>query len=224
MDAEVYRRYIPYVLSDVAERRTLEGVRLGRGQRRTVKVLGKSTKVFIRGDHICYQGVPGLWDSDAPLRLTMAVIAAELLEEAEHGRNRGNHNRACILVAEQIMASPCERLRNRFLKRERDLRRNEPSQETISQLPRESVASKSAPGINRMEELDRIIADQVRRNASRRKADSLLLRLAATVRTQVARFRRKNPGWRSEFDFHIANFRFTFYGDADWYPTWPPAS
>jgi tetratricopeptide (TPR) repeat protein len=79
------------------------------------------------------------------------------------------------------------------------------------------IASKSTPGINRMEELDRIIADQVRGNASRRNADSPLLRLAATVHSEVARFRRKNPGWRSEFDFHIANFRFTFYRDADWY-------
>ena len=76
MDPGVYKQFIAYTLSDIAERRTQAGIVPKRGERRREFVAGASRRVFIAGEHVCYQGPEAFRGSDASLRLTLAVTAA----------------------------------------------------------------------------------------------------------------------------------------------------
>jgi hypothetical protein len=84
VNLELYERFNPHVLSDVAERRTDTGEYLSRGQRRWIRTKGQPRRVFVHGEHICFQQEQ-FHDSDAELRLTMAVAAAEIGEQARLG-------------------------------------------------------------------------------------------------------------------------------------------
>src|SRR5580704_1344404 len=138
MDPEVYKRFISHVLSDLAERRTQTGARLARGRRRQEKVSGVTRPVFVRGEHICYQGKVRFRDSDASLRLMLAVTAAEMLEEIESGPGRGLNSAACVRVADHLLNIACDRLKAKFLvgKRGRKpAKRASPKEITASQSP-----------------------------------------------------------------------------------------
>jgi hypothetical protein len=201
-------------LSDVAERRTQAGLRLGRGQRRLEQISGEARRVCIRGDHVCYGGVERFRDSDVTLRLTNSVTAAETLEEIENGRCRGNHKRACIRIAEYIMNSACPRLRERFLKGKRVQRRFAESQAAVKKSQR---LSKTTQCHNRIDELDQIIAASERAELRQRDAKSPLIRLAATVSSQVSRYRTQNPNWRNDFERRLDVYRAGFPGDHYWH-------
>jgi hypothetical protein len=81
MNHDLCVRFIPHSLSDVAERRTDSGEHLPRGHRRSMLINGERRRVFVHGDHICYQNEQ-FHDSDAEHRLSMAVAAAEVIEES----------------------------------------------------------------------------------------------------------------------------------------------
>jgi tetratricopeptide (TPR) repeat protein len=70
---------------------------------------------------------------------------------------------------------------------------------------------------HRLKELDTIIASRAQAKARRREADLPLTRLAATIRSQVTRYRQRDPKWRSKFDYQISSFRCDYYRDNDWY-------
>ena len=118
MNQEIYVQFIPHILSDVAERRTDAGQYLLRGQRRWILINGQRRRVFVHGDHVCYQSEQ-FHDSDGEFRLTMAVTAAELIEQERLSRSWGSNTKACLHVAEALLNSGCERLKRRFLKSDR---------------------------------------------------------------------------------------------------------
>ena len=115
MNEKLYLDFIPHILSDVAERRTDSGQYLARGKRRWVMINGQRRRVFVHGEHVCYQS-ERFHDSDSEFRLTMAVAAAELIEQDRLGRPWGSNTKACLHVAEVLLHSGCERLKRRFLK------------------------------------------------------------------------------------------------------------
>lgn len=115
MDSELYEWFIPHILSDVAERRTDSGDYLPRGRRRWIVINGQRRRVFVHGDHVCYQHEQ-FHDSDSEFRLTMAVAAGEMVEQERLGGSRGSNTKACRDVAEALLASGCERLKRRFLR------------------------------------------------------------------------------------------------------------
>lgn len=118
VNQEIYVQFIPHILSDVAERRTDSGQYLLRGQRRWTLIDGQRRRVFVHGEHVCYQSEQ-FHDSDGEFRLTMAVAAAELIEQERLGRSWGSNTNACLGVAEALLNSGCERLKRRFLKSDR---------------------------------------------------------------------------------------------------------
>lgn len=118
MDQQIYVQFIPHVLSDVAERRTDSGEYLPRGRRRSIMKNGQRRRVFVHGDHVCYQSEQ-FRDSDGEFRLNLAVASAELIEQKRLRRSWGSNTKACLLVAEALLNSGCERLRSRFLKSDR---------------------------------------------------------------------------------------------------------
>lgn len=118
MDQEIYVQFIPHMLSDVAERRTDSGEYLLRGQRRSIVKNGQRRRVFVHGDHVCYQSEQ-FQDSDGEFRLNLAVASAELIEQKRLRRSWGSNTKACLLVAEALLNSGCERLKNRFLRSDR---------------------------------------------------------------------------------------------------------
>ena len=91
MNQEIYAQFIPHILSDVAERRTDSGEYLPRGQRRWILINGQHRRVFVHGDHVCYQSEQ-FRDSDGEFRLTMAVAAAELIEQERLHRVLGEQH------------------------------------------------------------------------------------------------------------------------------------
>ncbi len=115
MDAELFDWFIPHILSDVAERRTDSGEYLPRGQRRWILINGQRRRVFVHGDHVCYQNGK-FHDSDSEYRLALAVAAAEMIEQKRLGGSRGSNTKACLRVAGSLLNSSCERLKNRFLR------------------------------------------------------------------------------------------------------------
>ena len=197
----MYKQFIIYTLSDMAERRTQSGIVLKRGERRRELIAGLSRRVFIAGNDVCYQGRETLRGSDASLRLTLAVTAAELLER-DAGKGRGANWTACLYVANALMASPCQRLRERF----HQVRVAKQDREELKMRPNTNVAGRDP----RFQELDALIdADKASRSAPLRK-------LAAVVRNDVGRFRRRNPDWRQKFEIHLGWFRST-HREPDWY-------
>lgn len=80
VNEEFYASFISHVLSDVAERRTDSGEYLPRGRRRSIRIGKQFRRVFVHGDHVCYQNEQ-FHDSDTEYRLNMAVAAAELIEQ-----------------------------------------------------------------------------------------------------------------------------------------------
>jgi hypothetical protein len=115
MDAELFEWFIPHILSDLAERRTDSGEYLPRGQRRWMLINGQRRRVFVYGDHVCYQNGK-FHDSDSEYRLTLAVAAAEMIEQERLGGSRGSNAKACLRVAESLLNSSCERFKSRFLR------------------------------------------------------------------------------------------------------------
>ena len=115
MGQKIYLQFIPHILSDVAERRTDSGEYLLRGQRRSIVKNSQRRRVFVHGDHVCYQSEQ-FRDSDGEFRLNLAVASAELIEQERLGRSWGSNTKACLLVAEALLNSGCERLKSRFLK------------------------------------------------------------------------------------------------------------
>lgn len=83
-------------------------------------------------------------------------------------------------VAEAVLDSECERLKNRFLR--------------FDQHPQsQSLADYALP------------------------SDSPLVRLAATIRRQVSRYRSRNPDWRRDFDSQLERFRSSHFRDPEWF-------
>jgi hypothetical protein len=115
MNQEFYARLISHVLSDVAERRADSGEYLTRGHRRSTVINGEHRRVFVHGDHICYQNEQ-FHDSDSEYRLVMAFSAAEIIEQARLGRSWGCNTKASVHVAQALLDSECERLKRRFLR------------------------------------------------------------------------------------------------------------
>jgi hypothetical protein len=115
MNQEFYARLISHVLSDVAERRTDSGAYLTRGHRRSTLINGDRRRVFVHGDHICYQNEQ-FHDSDSEYRLVMAFSAAEIIERVRLGRSWGCKTKASVHVAQALLASGCQRLKRRFLR------------------------------------------------------------------------------------------------------------
>ena len=113
MDPKLCKAFIPHILSDVAERRTDPGEYLPRGGRRWILVKGQRRRVFVHGDHVCYQQEQ-FHDSDSEHRLSMALAAAEIAEEARLDRSWGKGTKASIIVAEVLVRSGCKRLQRRF--------------------------------------------------------------------------------------------------------------
>jgi hypothetical protein len=120
MDSELYEGFVQHIFSDVAERRTDSGEYLPRGRRRWIMINGQRRRVFVHGDHVCYQNEQ-FHDSDSEFRLTMAVTAAEIIEGERLGGSRGSNTKACQYVAQALLASGCERLKRRFLRSERHI-------------------------------------------------------------------------------------------------------
>lgn len=118
VNEELYHAFIRHILSDVAERRIDTGEYLPRGRRRSIRVGKQSRRVFVHGDHVCYQNEQ-FHDSDTEYRLNMAVAAAESVEQKRLGRSWGSNSKACVEVAEALLDSKCERLKNRFLRSDR---------------------------------------------------------------------------------------------------------
>jgi hypothetical protein len=114
-----YSSFITNVLSDVAERRTDSGEYLSRGQRRGIRIKGKKRRVFVHGDHVCYQNEQ-FHDSDTEYRLNLAVGAAEEITQKRLERAWGSNTKACVAVAEALLDSACKRLRDRFLRSHAD--------------------------------------------------------------------------------------------------------
>ena len=115
MDQEIYLQFIPHILSDVAERRTDSGQYLPRGRRRCIPINGQRRRVFVHGDHVCYQS-DQFHGSDGEFRINLAVASAELIEKERLRRSWGSNTKACLLVAEALLNSGCDRLKRRFLK------------------------------------------------------------------------------------------------------------
>jgi hypothetical protein len=118
MDQKIYVQFIPHILSDVAERRTDSGEYLLRGQRRSTVKNGQRRRVFVHGDHVCYQSEQ-FHGSDGEFRINLAVASAEVIEKERLRRSWGSNTKACLLVAEALMNSGCDRLNRRFLKADR---------------------------------------------------------------------------------------------------------
>jgi hypothetical protein len=164
-----------------------------------------------------------MYDSDASIRLTMVLTAAETLEDLEYGPGvHGNDIRACIRAAEALLESPCPRWRERFLIGKRG--RGRFSKEIVGELnAKPSPVSASGQGKQleqrdaRFGELDAMLAAEESRKDSRAEADIPLLSLAKTIGSQVNRYRKQNPTWRKQFDHQIALFRSDYCRDADWY-------
>jgi tetratricopeptide (TPR) repeat protein len=114
MNARLYGRIVQHILGDVAERRTDSGEYLARGRRRSIPINGQRRRVFVHGDHVCYQNEQ-FHDSDSEYRLALAVAAAEIIEQERLGGSWGSNTKACLLVAETLLHSGCERLKRRFL-------------------------------------------------------------------------------------------------------------
>jgi hypothetical protein len=115
VNQDLYSTFIPYILSDVAERRTDSGAYLPRGHRRWMQINGERRRVFVHGDHICYQNEE-FHNSDAEHRLSMAVAAAEIVEQARLDRSWGSNTKASLYVAQALLQSGCKRLKGRFLR------------------------------------------------------------------------------------------------------------
>lgn len=115
VNQEQYSAFIRHILSDVAERRTDFGAYLPRGHRRWMQINGERRRVFVHGDQICYQNEM-FHNSDAEHRLSMAVAAAEIIEQARLDRSWGSNTKACLYVAQALLQSDCERLKRRFLR------------------------------------------------------------------------------------------------------------
>jgi hypothetical protein len=118
MDQEIYVQFIPHILGDVAERRTEFGQYLLRGRRRSIVKNGQPRRVFVHGDHVCYQSEQ-FQGSDGEFRINLAVASAELTEKERLRRSWGSNTKACLLVAEALLNSGCNRLKRRFLKADR---------------------------------------------------------------------------------------------------------
>lgn len=113
-DLEVYEGFIKNVLSDVAERRT-DGKRyLRRGTRRWVKLNGERRRIFVHGEHICYQD-GRFRQSDTDARLSVALEAAEIIEANLLPTSWGSHFNASVRIAEAVLNSACKRLSKQFL-------------------------------------------------------------------------------------------------------------
>lgn len=147
---ELYTQFIPDILSDVAKRRTDSGDYLPPGRRRWIATNGQRRRVFVHADHICYQQEQ-FRDSDSEFRLAMAVAAAERIEKARLGGTWGSNTKVCLLVAETLLNSGCERLKRRFLRS---------SQRTRTQSQACTLHTLSEPPFVEM-------ADTIRRQVSR---------------------------------------------------------
>jgi len=199
VDPSVYKGFIAYILSDIAERRSQAGVVPKRGERRREFVAGESRRIFIAGKHVCYQGQESFRGSDATLRLRLAVTAAEQLERDTRKR-RGANWSSCLHVAEALIASPCQRWRERF----RHARGAKEDREKIRPI------AKRAGRVPRFEELDALL------DAQKASRAAPLRKLAAVIRNVVGRYRRSNPNWRQEFEIQFGAYRFT-HRDQEWY-------
>lgn len=174
MDQEIYVRFIPHMLSDVAERRTDSGEYLLRGQRRSIVKNGQRRRVFVHGDHVCYQSEQ-FRDSDGEFRINLAVAS---------GRSWGSTTKACLLVAEALLNSGCERLRSRFLKSDRS---------------RQTQDEPEAPSVR--------LAETIRRQVHRYRTQHPEWRRDFDF--QVARFRSsrfRDLEWSGEAKIHCAQW------------------
>ena len=182
MNQEIYVQFIPHILSDVAERRTDSGRYLRRGQRRWTLINGQRRRVFVHGEHVCYQNEL-FHDSDAEFRLALAVAAAELLEQERLGRSWGSNTKASLHVAEALLNSKCERLKSRYLRSDR----------------RTQIQGEVRPPSTPTEPPFLRLADTIRRQVRRYRTHHIDWR--RDFDSQVARFRSchfRDPEWFCE--------------------------
>ena len=197
MGPEVYEQFAEYMLSDLAERRTLRGAKLVRGRRRRERISGEQRGVCLRGDHIEYAPGVRFRDSDCSFRLALAVRAYEEASRLRCGKP--SNSEACVKVAQMIIASPCKRLRERF---QNGSRGRKPAAigngkvEPRSQKPTKQSILESEQHDPRLDELNDLIARAPKRAAKRRPVlPPEVSRLAKIVRSQVAQFRRMHSDY-----------------------------
>lgn len=242
LSAEVYRRFLEYVLADLAERRNQRGEGFLRSQRREETVSGQKQRVLLTGRHISYRGQDWFRGSDCSLRLTLAVMAGEKYHRTKTGKDRGANWSACLSVAAQILRpepvqlhdycdfvhgekvpaqSPCEALRSRFMKGRRGPRRRIKLQPASARSqPLASIKPKVTEWRDaRFAVLDaRIAQDEARARVQKHKPE--VLRFANTIRVQVDRFRRQyrrnNLNLDHEFDEWFGRWRYDCCRDNEW--------
>jgi tetratricopeptide (TPR) repeat protein len=224
MLAEDYKQLGVQWLNDLAERRVESGARLERGCRREQYLSGKKYRVRLRGNHISYGGEERFRDSDCTVRLAMAVAAYEKAYELEHpteprrnGKLHGAHAWACRMVAETILReSP---LRERFLVGHRG---RQPKAKRGTSTPGVPKAEKRSILQNevhdpRFEQLEPLIEPKYKR-ANSLKLPPEVLRLAATIRSEVGGFRAKfKRECDQQFSACVAVFRADYCQNDDWY-------
>ena len=207
------------ILSDVAERRDQSGQGLERGQRREEEVGDEKQRVFLRGDHIWYQGHERYRGSDASFRLTMAVTWFEREFRGQLHKKRGANAYACKKTANLLLGSGCSRLAARFLQGRRGRKpktksETEPKGETPSTKRQGVQPARSPTQLNpRNAELDRLI--EMERNVRPESPEAE--RLTKIIRAQVGAFRRNNPDWEQLFEGWYGAYRWRWHRDAKWY-------
>src|SRR5258708_6087531 len=116
MDPEAYLSFAEKQLQDLATRRDSKGKVPGRGRRREERIGGGMERIFLRGDHICYQGESDLRGSDSRFRLTLVVASLEGHHRAVTGKSRGANYQACMAAAGYLLSAPGLPMRSLFLK------------------------------------------------------------------------------------------------------------
>jgi hypothetical protein len=185
MNLDLCEHFIPHILSDVAECRTDSGEYLPRGHRRWVRINGERRRVFVHGDHICYQHEQ-FHDSDAEHRLSTALAAGEIIEKKRLDRSWGSCTKACLYVAQALLDSECERFKRRFLRADQ---RSHSDQENGG-----ASGTHKEPAVLRL-------ADTIRRQVRRYRAHHPNWRRDFEV--QVASFRGshfRDPEWFHEVE------------------------